>query len=76
MRVRLSGGLTKQRRFVLEGTVADVRHWVGTLEELPLAPGPPPRLMTSYPRAVPESEMTVRELAAGASAVALFVEVD
>ena len=82
--MRLPGGATQQRRFPPAATVNDVRKWVATLDEMPLsavssvsAPagdGSAWKIVTSFPRSEPEGRVSVRELAAGSAAVALFVE--
>jgi hypothetical protein len=76
VRVRLPGGGVRQRRFPAEASVDEVRRWVATLEEMPLSSVPSWRLVTSFPRSEPEGGCTVRELAAGSAAVALFVELE
>ncbi|KAG1659113.1 hypothetical protein FOA52_015906 [Chlamydomonas sp. UWO 241] len=74
VRVRLPGGGSQLRRFAPDATVADVTQWVSVLDEMPLSPPGPWRLVTNFPKSAPEPGSTVRELAAGVSAVALFVD--
>jgi hypothetical protein len=74
VRVRLPGGGSQQRRFTPDATVADVTQWVGVLDEMPLSPPGPWRLVTTFPKSAPELGSTVRELAAGAAAVTLFLD--
>lgn len=72
VRVRLPTGSSKQRWFVGDSHMADVLRWVCCLEEMPLT-GETWKL-NSYPRVVLEGTRTLSDVAAGTSAVALFVE--
>lgn len=75
VRVRLPGGATQQRRFLPEAKVADIATWVSTLNEMPLSAAAGSwRLVTSFPRSEPSGDCSVKELAAGANACAVFVE--
>ena len=79
VRVRLPNGAMHQRRFPAESSIHDVRMWVSTLDEMPLtatASSDKWKLVTSYPRTQPDGQSSVLLIAAGAGAVALFVEMD
>ena len=79
VRVRLPDGTMHQRRFASDSTIDDVRKWVSTLNEMPLtatASSDRWKLVTSFPRTQPGGHSSVSEVAAGAAAVALFVEMD
>lgn len=79
MRVRLpsgGGGCARQRRFAPEASVDNVRRWVATLEEMPLSLPTTWRLVTSFPRSEPRGDCSVKELAAGSTAVALIAELE
>ncbi|GAX83097.1 hypothetical protein CEUSTIGMA_g10523.t1 [Chlamydomonas eustigma] len=74
VRVRLPSGAQQQRRFILADQVSEVEAWVDTLEEIPLGEERSWRMMTSFPRAVLGSSVTLQEVADGSTAVALFIE--
>ena len=77
VRVRLPGGATQQRRFLPEAKVEDVAAWVSTLDEMPVSAAAGSwRLVTSFPRSEPSGDCSVRELAAGTNACAVFVELN